>query len=175
METLTGAGVTVLVLGTVIWVNLMGASSWLKGEADVAAETDSQLAVRTICEQLRNAMWVSVSTDGNSISYHLPTKDSNGNFVSPVVWDGVFRKVIVSGSTLYIKESSVTTVLCKDVIATDPLANPPAPYVPFTAGYGAVTPCVTVEVATQQSGPSGKTLYGRNRETIYLRNLQETP
>lgn len=173
VETLTAALITPLVLGGVVLVYLAGATSWSKGHASIAATASSQTGVRTVCELLRNAMWISVSEDGNTVRYRMPLQDSKGDFIIPAQSDSVFRSLTVSGSNLISQVGAGKRIICSHIVSFDPLTRDRTPYRVFTAGPGAVPTSLTVELATSEQAPRGQSTYGRNRETIYLRNMPE--
>lgn len=173
VETLTAALITPLVLGGVIVVYLAGATSWSKGHASISATASSQMGVRTACELLRNAMWISVSSDGATVRYRMPARDEAGDFIVPAQSDGVFRAISVSGSDLVSQVGGTKKVVCSHIIAFDPLTANRTSYKFFTPGPGAVPTSITVELATSEAAPRGQSTYGRNRETIYLRNIPE--
>lgn len=151
-----------------------GANGWVTGEGKIDAEGDTTGAVRTISAHLREAMAVSVDSNGNGVSYRIPVKDVSGNYVVPAVWDGITRRIELRGTTLYLTEGGSERTLCRGVSAYDPLSSGGAgTYRLFTAGGGAIIRQVTVQLVKSAEGARGYTQKGRRRETIYLRNIPE--
>lgn len=174
IETLTAATLTVMALFTSIMVMVSGMNSWAQGQGRINAELQSQRAVRAISSQLRQAMSVVVDADGKGLTYRLPQKDGNGNFIVPAIWDGVTRRVEFSSNKVNLIEGGATTVLCNNVILTDPKSSGgTAPYTPFTAGAGSIVRQITVMVATKWNGKRDQLVSSRVRETIYLRNIPQ--
>jgi hypothetical protein len=153
----------------------MGSTSWIKGSANLDADTSAERAVRRISGELREAMAVTVDAGGQGLSYRLPTKDGSGNFSSPITWDGVNRRIALSGDQIQIVSGAATRVLIKNVTTTDPSTN--AAYQLFTPGAGVVARAITIKVATSvealKKQSNNQTRKSRYRETIYLRNIPE--
>jgi hypothetical protein len=170
LSALVFAGIGVLLVG--------GMSTWIMGEAKVDAESTAELGIRTVTNELRSAMLVTVDSNGLGLTYELPAKDSSGNYVSPLVWDGVSRRFALANSTLYKSYGGSSFGVVTGVTLTDPLSpSGTGTYQIFTPNAGAITRQITVELVTVRDGVTS-TAYNaktnaRNRETIYLRNVPQ--
>ena len=178
MEVVIASSVSALVCAAVSVLLVGGMSSWIMGEAKVDAESTAELGIRTITNELRSAMMVTVDSNGLGLTYELPAKDSNGNYVSPIVWDGGTRRLALTNSTLYKSAGSTSTGVVTGVTLTDPLSpGGTGTYQIFTPNTGTVTRQVTVELVTVRNGVTNyaynATTNARNRETIYLRNVPQ--
>ena len=172
VELLTGAAITILVLVGSMSILVAGSASWAQGLGKIGAETDAQMSVRLISQDLAEAMSVTVDSNGEGLTYRLPSTDGSGNYLLPVTWDGITRRIQVQGNSLVLTAGSATRFLAKDLIFTDPLsANGTGSYQVFTPGPGTVTREVTIEIVTSRSGYRNKTVHSRSRETIFLRNI----
>jgi hypothetical protein len=176
IEVLTAAGMSTMVMFGVILALLSGMKSWAQGESKIVAEQGSQQAVRQISVELREAMSVTVDAGGNSLSYRLPQKDGNGNYVVPAQWDGVNRRIFYqnsdNGNTIKLGPYGHEREICKNVVLQEPLTGGGSSvYRIFSPGAGSITRQLTVMVVTQTSGVSNNKLNSRIRETIYLRNI----
>ncbi|MEQ1822892.1 MAG: hypothetical protein ABL949_10290 [Fimbriimonadaceae bacterium] len=167
--------ISVMVAGGAVASLIMGSSSWIKGSASLDADTSAERAVRRISAELREAMAVTVDGGGQGLTYRLPTKDGSGNFTSPITWDGVTRRIELSGEQIQIISGASTRVLIKNVTTTDPSTN--TAYQLFTPGAGVVARAITIKVATSHVAlkrqSNNQTRKSRYRETIYLRNIPE--
>ena len=171
-ELLTAAAVSVLALIGATSIMISGSAAWAKGMGKIGAETEAQMSVRVIAQQLREAMAVSVDSGGMGLTFKVPSKDANGNFSVPEVPDGVLHRIEAEGNSLVLITGNTKRVLSKDLIFTDPVSNNGASaYKLFTPGSGLVTRQVTIEVATKRFGYKANTVSTRSRETIFLRNI----
>lgn len=171
VEVVVAAGLSTIALFGAVFLFLSGAMSWARGTGRIDAESGANLAVRSVSRELREAMTVTVDSDGAGLSYRLPAKDEDGSFTTPVTWDGVDRRIELQGSQLCVTGSGQTRVICRGVVATDPLSN--STYRIFTAGSGAITRSLTVMIASSRNAEYNKMATSRSRETIYLRNIPQ--
>ncbi len=167
------------ILGTLvifggISIYLSGMENWLRGSERIVAETQSRQAVRAISDQLRQAMAVAVAGDGVSLEFRLPEEDASGNFTVPATWDGVVRRIQYNAGdeTIELVEGANTRVLARNVMPAD-IGGTGAAYDIFTAGPGAITRQLTIKVVTQTNNDASVNALGRQRETIYLRNIPQ--
>lgn len=180
IELVVATGISVIVLGACVGIMCAGSASWATGLGHINADNSAQLAVRMIEKRLQEAMWVQVDPNGMGLSYQLPQTDDKGNYVLPLTWDGVNRRVQVENTNqLAFIDDNNSDVIAKGLIFTDPLSpSGTTPYEIFTPNSGATTNQVTVEVATQSyghktNGASTK-VAARERETVFLRNIPQT-
>jgi hypothetical protein len=172
VEVILSAGITSLVLLAGVSTFLMAMSSWFQGQGTIDAQSGSQLAVRTISKELREAMAVLADEDGLGLSYRLPLVDGDGDYVMPIEWDGIDRRIQLEGADLVIREDDARRVLCSGVVLADSQAGGQA-YRIFTPGAGAVTRSLTVMVVTRKNAQGDTYAASRSRETIFLRNIPE--
>lgn len=172
VEMIISIAISALVIFGGLTVLVGTAASWDKGRARIDAEIESGQTIWFIRDRLREAMEVTVDADGKGLTYRLPLKNANGDFITPVQWDGVVRRFEVRPSgKLVAVDGANERVLVEDVALRDPRNGNPAPYQQFTRGPGGITRTVIVQIVTQrQIRREGTTAYGRNRETVILRN-----
>lgn len=179
LEAMVASSITVMVLGTVTSVYMSTARSWARGSGKIDAEVQSRRAVRSIASELMEAMDVVVDADGNGLTFHVPQKDANGDYVmdalgQPVSEAANRRIYLSSGSILYNDGKGIRT-LARSVITTDPLSTGgSAPYKIFVPGAGSITRQVNVMVATRTGGAASEKVSARKRETVFLRNIVGT-
>lgn len=173
VEVLVASVISFLVLAGAATALLFGMAGWARGQARIDSETQAQQAIRLVSKLLREAMVVNVDANGQGLTYRLPSKDGNGNFNLPATWDGVNRRIEVSGSDLNLVVGGTTRNLASGVILTDPQAGNQA-YRVFTPGAGTITRQLWMKLATStMSGDRRKTMTSRGREMIYLRNIPQ--
>lgn len=181
IEVLTASALSVVATFTAVAVMISGMSSWAKGQGRIMAEGDAQNAVRTISNELREAMAVTVLS-GTAVEYRLPLKDGNGNFVVPAQWDGVTRRIEWSSTDgglglVRVTGGSTNNVICRNVLLRDPQSSGFTPttggstYNIFTAGAGTVTRQLTIMLATRANAAKKEYVVSRSRETVFLRNI----
>jgi hypothetical protein len=176
IEMVLALSLTALVFTVGISTFLLGMSSWFRGESRIGAEGTTEHAVRQIAMTLRTAMSVTVDANGKGLSYRLPAMDGTGTFLSPATWDGVNRRIELDGSSINIKGDNLPNDdICDNVVLTDPLSSGGTqPYTIFKPAAGTITRSLTVMVVAQQGSYNSATpVYGRHRETIYLRNIPQ--
>lgn len=173
IEVLVASVVSFLVLSGAAAALLFGMAGWARGQARIDSETQAQQAIRQVSKLLREAMVVNVDGNGQGLTYRLPVKDDNGGFVLPATWDGLDRRIEISGSDLNLVVDGTTRTLCSGVILTDPLAGNQA-YQVFTPGAGTITRQLWMKLATStMSGDRQQKMTSRGREMIYLRNIPQ--
>lgn len=173
VEVALAASASVLVLTGSIATFVMSTKTWLQGESVIDAGNNANQAMRIISKEMREAMVVTVDANGLGLYYRRPLKDADGNYVMPITWDNVDRRIEMNGSNLQIT-GGTTRVVCKSLQLTDPSsAGGTATYQIFTPGVGSITRSLTIMLVTKRSGLGGKTNTSRIRETIFLRNIPE--
>ena len=173
------SSVSILVIGSTIAMLLSGGRTWAQGESYIQAELDGQQAMRLVSSELREAMRLTVANDGRSVTYQLPRRGNDGNFITPPEADNVNRTVYVVANSngrfdLFLGPVGGARRISSNVILIDPEGvNDPA-YRPFLAGEGTVTREVTVLLVTQTASLGSRRITHRLRETIFLRNIPTT-
>ncbi|MCW5936081.1 MAG: hypothetical protein KIT11_02085 [Fimbriimonadaceae bacterium] len=177
IEVVTATAVSSLVVLSATTVFVTGMATWMRGQHKIEAETQTLRAVRTISDELREAMSVTVDNDGLGLTFVKPDVDENGDFradgLGQPIPDGVNRRIeFVNGSLIY-RDGVGDRVIGRDVVTNDPENNNQR-YRIFTPGAGAVVRQVAVQVVTSTLDDKGVETYSRKREVIYMRNLMET-
>lgn len=164
--------VFVITIGASIY--LMGMQSWLRGESNIESQEGAQVGMQNVISLLRESIYVNVDANGQGLTFNLPSEDANGNIIVPTTWDGVSRRIQLQGTNLvYTWSGGPVEVLATNVSLFDPLSpGGSTPIKIFVPGTGGVTRSLTIMVVqtgakVMQSGP----IYGRRRETLYLRNV----
>lgn len=173
VELLMASGISVGVLFTAVMLFIYGMAQWSRGESFIIAESGSQVAVRSIANELREAMSVTVDGNGLGLSYRLPKKVEDGSWKSPVEWDGVDRRIEYANGSIRVSGGETVRTICANVILTDPEYEGNQAYKVFTAGTGAITRQLMVMVVTKTNEYRQEHMTSRSRETIYLRNVPE--
>lgn len=172
VELLMASTISAGVLFTSVMLFLFGMAQWSRGEAHIAADSGSQVAVRAIAAELREAMAVTVDSDGLGLSYRLPKKNGSGDWITPVEWDGVSRRIFYENGEVRITGDK-NRVLCEHVVLNDPQWDGNHAYKVFSAGAGSITRQLTIMVVTKTNEYKNEWSTSRSRETIYLRNVPE--
>lgn len=195
LETMVTAIVSVMVLGSCLVLYIMGASDWARGENAIDVEASSRQGVRRVSNELRQAYYVSIDANGMGLTYRRPALDNQGNFTLPLVWDGKDRRIFVSNGSLFINDGTGANYrIVRNIVTKDPFLssggqsnriwnlesakndddnNTGNSYRIFTAGPGSVTRSVIIQLVTRNAGGLRAVVFGRNRETIYLRNVPQ--
>ena len=170
-EVTIGAGISSVVLFAGLSTFLLGMRSWVKGEANIEASSSSQKAVRTISNELREAMEITVNASGTRVDFVYPQRESNGTFTSPMVEDGVTRYIERSGTSIILREGNVQRTIAKDVLARKP--GGASDYPLFSTPAGSVNRSLTIEIYASKPSFKGEKIVERSRETLYLRNVPQ--
>ena len=196
IEVLITSLISTMVLMAALSMFVMGSANWARGESAIDVESNSRQGVRRICNELREALYVSIDSDGQGLTYRKPVKDTNGDFVLPITWDGYDRRIYYSSGKILMSDGvSTAWQMARNVILKDPFLtsgsvdrtrimaledsryddsnNSADSYKIFIAGAGSVSRSVTVKLVTRNPGGLRAVVHGRNRETIYLRNIPQ--
>ena len=174
VETLVVTLMSTIVIFASLACFLQGVGSWAKGQSNMTVQDQSRRTVRIISDELRESMSVFVDADGMGLTYRKPRLDAEGNFETPVIWDGVTRRIYCSEGKIYMGPDGDERVICRDVIVTDPkIVGNPA-YKTFVPAAGSITRAVDVKIITSTaSGVDANKVISRKRETVFLRNVPE--
>lgn len=188
MEVIVSSVMSTVVLFGVVSLLLMVMGSWARGEGRMDGENDARQAMRTMSDELREAMLVVIDADGMGLTYRKPAKNVSGDFVLPVAWDGVIRRLFYENGSLWISDGVVKRKIAKNVLTVDPFASAShrlneerkvgavtgTAYKIFTPNPGVVISEVTMMVViSNKGGQSEETVRARKRETVVLRNVPE--
>lgn len=192
VEVVVAAGISTMVIGTGLSIFLATTGAWVKGESQMSQENETRNVVRLVADELREAMWVSIDSDGMGITYRKPVKTGTGEFQVPATWDGLDRRIYLSAGKLLIEpQTGQARVVCRNVLDKDPFAlvtsglsaqtahgsvtgtGAPA-YKVFVSNSGTLTTEVTVQIVTGKgTGRNDEVVRSRKRETVVLRNVPE--
>lgn len=172
IEVVLSAGISVLTLVGGVACFMSGMMSWTKGVGAMDSIASSQNASKLICQQLREAMSVTISNNGGTATFITPQKDESGSYVLPLVSDGVSRQfVLTTDGTLNLVVGNSTRKITSGVLTTDPSTS--ATYQIFSSNTGVVTRRITVQVITSKQGFRNNWTPSRTRESVYLRNVPD--
>jgi hypothetical protein len=172
IESITGASITAMTLVGGVACFVSGMMSWTKGAASIEAMSKSQNAVKLMSQHLREAYKATVSTDGKQVTFQIPSKNPDGSYVIPMVSDNIDRiyKINNSNELVYVVGGS-TTIISKNILATDPATN--ASYRVFNANAGSVSRQLVIQLVTTRQGFRNNWEPNRTRESVYLRNIPQ--
>lgn len=192
VEVVVGSAISFIVLTSAITLFIACVAAWGRGETMMDGENDTRQAIRVVSDELRQAMWVSIDADGMGITYRIPQKDAiTGDYSVPVVWDGVDRRIFLSGSNLRLKGTGgVERTIARNVLTVDPFmlsahqyarkrkygtAAEAAPtYKIFTTNTTGIVSEVTIKIVTgKKGGQVDEWQRTRKRERVVLRNVPE--
>lgn len=171
VEVMVGASISVLTLVAGVACFMAGMQSWLRGEGAISADRSVNETARTVSSELREAVTLTVSADGTTVTYQKPTLDANGRYVMPLAADGVTRRFQFTSGELRQTVASTTWVLAKGIQTIDP--NTGSAYRVFSAANTAIIRQVTFMLVTNHSGFQNAQMSGRIRENIFIRNVPE--
>lgn len=171
IEVVTGASISAVTLIGGVACFMAGMMSWLKGVGSMDSISKSQNSVRLMAQQLREAVSVTISNDGNTVTYQLPLKDPSGSYVLPLTTDSTVRKFTLSNGTLTQTIGATSMKLTDNVLSTDPTTG--SSYKIFTANSGTVTRQVIIQLVTSKQGFRNNWTPSRSRESVYLRNIPQ--
>lgn len=171
VEVVVGAGLSVITLIGGVGCYMAGMMSWMKGVGAMDSISKSQDSVRLVCNQLREAMSVTINESGTVVTYAMPSKDENGSYVLPLASDGVTRNFTLSNGSLTQTVGQNTRLISANVLNIDPATG--ASYKPFSANNGDVTRQVVVTLVTSKQGFRNNWTPSRSRESVYLRNVPQ--
>ncbi|MFM9873949.1 MAG: prepilin-type N-terminal cleavage/methylation domain-containing protein [Fimbriimonadaceae bacterium] len=190
-EVVVASVVSVVVLTSVVTLFITVIAAWARGETTMGTEGETSQIISRVSDELREAMWVSVDGDGYGLTYRKPKKAVGGNFEIPVVWDGIDRRIYLSGTDLKIFDGTSTRILSKNVLKNDPfrlgthmnqmkksnqtVAVEGAPtYKIFVPNSTALVSEITVTVVTgAKGGRPGEWSRAKKRDRVLLRNVPE--
>lgn len=148
--------------------------------ADINTTQRNALALRRMSEVLRDAVTVSISSDGRTVTYQLPRyTTSNDPYTGerelyiPVQGDGVNRTFAV-GTDGRLVDSNGNDVMLTGITLTDPEPTSTQynqSYQPFTLSNIGSRRAISISIiASEKAGPL--TRYARLKTTTLIRNSQ---
>lgn len=172
VEVIIGAGISSIVLFVGVSCFLTCMTGWIRGQTYITSESNATEALRKITTELKEAMSITVNSDGTRVDYVKPLTDGNGNYDMPVQTDGVARRIWIDNGTLSIRRGSTDWVLASNVLSTDP--NTGSSYKVFTPNSGVIVRQIAVLLVTQSTGFKNEQIKSRVRESIFVRNIPLT-
>ncbi len=169
IEALVAAAISVIAIGVGLYIYLSQLGAWAQGRGAIYSMSASQVAVKNVARELQEAILVTVSSDGQSVTYQLPKRDGTGDYVAPAVADGVNRSFSVLAGTLTQTIGGSSRILATNVLLKDPETN--QAFTPFTGDGNALTRRVEIKLGTQKDGSRSQMVSHCASETVYLRNI----
>ncbi|HMS56378.1 MAG TPA: hypothetical protein PKA27_13345 [Fimbriimonadaceae bacterium] len=161
----------------IIGLFVSGLGSFDQTRKAVEVSSDNAQGMRFISERLREAVTISITDSGRTITYTLPrmtnSPDSNTGEIEvqyPVASDGVERSFTVANGELTDTESD--RVLVRNIASVDP--DPESSqynqaYAPFQLTTIGSYRAVTINLITKQQAAQ-KEVYARMKTTVLVRN-----
>lgn len=169
LETLTATSLFSVMLLSGVTLMLNGVSSYERDVTRTSAEADVGKAIRVISEQLRQAVTVTVDTDGQGLTYTLPARQGNGSLVVPITSDGITRRIYrtANGQRLAIDGMNQTSTPLRTFILVEDLApaDVTGPLFNLSPTNRALTIGISSRVTTGQ-----ETFTPRKTEIVKIRN-----
>jgi len=160
VELLTGMMVMMFVILGSLTLLVTGMKSFKKTTADVDITNQNALAVRRMSETLRQAMNVSITNGGKTISFNLPKMGGvdpvtgEKEVQDPLTSDGTARSYTVNFTTGTVVEQPGGRTLVKSIAPTDPLQSSSQygqAYTPFQLTTFGSYRAVTINLITTQT------------------------
>jgi prepilin-type N-terminal cleavage/methylation domain-containing protein len=180
VELLTGMSVmSVVLLGTMTLL-VSGMRSFKRTTVDVDNTNQNANSLRKVSETLRQAMNVTISNSGKTISFNLPAMGGvdpvtgEKELFEPLTSDGVARSYSVDFGTGKLTESPSGRVLMKNIASVDPQtgsAQYNQAYTPFQLTSIGSYRAVTVNLITTQTVIDDKR-FMRMKTTAVVRNVR---
>lgn len=171
IEVVVGSGISVVTLVGGVGCFMAGMMSWMKGVGAMDSISKSQDSIKLMSQQLREAMSVTISDNGATVTYKIPSKDQSGSYVLPLASDGVTRQFKLVNGTLSQITDGNSRVVAANVLSTDPQTE--SAYKVFSANNGDVTRQVVITLITSRQGFRNNWTPSRSRESVYLRNVPQ--
>jgi prepilin-type N-terminal cleavage/methylation domain-containing protein len=178
VELMVAMGLMSLTFAALSAMFLFGLRSYQKTAADTTLNQTNAQGLRRIAETIRQAMSVTISSDGRILTYTLPRLSAAADPVTgekeyqiPLVNDGVARSFTVNTSGNVVDTVS-GRVLVRNVRLTDPDAASSQynqTYQPFSLSNIGSQRAVTVNLITSEN-VLGDLRYARLKTTVVLRN-----
>jgi Tfp pilus assembly protein PilW len=170
---------TVVILGTMTLL-VTGLKSFKKTSSDVDITNQNANAMRKISETLRQAINVTISNSGKTISYNLPQMGSvdpvtgEKELTEPITSDGVNRTFNVDFSTGKLTQNPGNRVLVSNIASTDPQSGSSQynqAYTPFQLTSIGSYRAITINLITTQTVVDNKR-FMRMKSSTVVRNAR---
>jgi hypothetical protein len=157
-----------------------GMKSFKKTTSDVDITNQNANALRRVSETLRQAMSVTISNSGKTISFTLPKMGATDpvtgekELQEPLTSDGVARSYVVDFTGKTLKEMPSGRVMVTNICATDPQPGSSQynqAYTPFQLTTIGSYRAITINLITTQNIISDQR-YMRMKTTAVVRNAK---
>ncbi|MCC6445007.1 MAG: hypothetical protein IT210_16315 [Armatimonadetes bacterium] len=157
MSLLTISGMTLLVSAS---------SHGIKGFEQTAADSDMNLAMQKVAMALRQSMGVAVDGNGLGITYYLPLRDVDGNYLLPLAADAGHRLYLSNGDLI---GTDWGRPVLKDVPTADPETG--STYRIFTLENAVAGVQVVAVKLTVRRNLGSSCANARLKERVLIRNF----
>jgi type II secretory pathway pseudopilin PulG len=179
VELLLGVGLMAFIILGVLSLLITSLRSIERTTTDINLSQPNAQAVRRVSESIRQAMEVTISNSGNTISYRLPKMNATNDPATgekelqiPLEWDGVNRSFSITNGNLV--EMPGNRVLLRNISAVDPQPGSTQfnqSYSKFQLSNLGSQRAITINLITSRD-VQGKTRYSRMRTTVVIQNLK---
>jgi len=181
VELMVGVSLTALLIVSGLTLFTEGLSSLHRTDTRLDLTQEGALAMRRITESLREACSIEISSDGRTLYYELPLRNTvpdpltgEYEFVNPIVSDGIERSYYVINGTLYSQEGDKAPIaLVSGISLKDPEKgssfSSPYPVFSFTS-LGSLKG-VRITLISEQKTPR-RLEYSRMSSVVELRNIK---
>ena len=180
VELMTALGLFSIVFFGAASLYVAGLRSYYSTSTDADLAQKNAQGIRRVVETLREAVSLSINSDGTQITFQSPKKAGSADpvtgeteYIVPVVGDGVAKTFTVTTGGNLVEGSSGRT-LCKNIVTTDPYPQSSQynqKYMPFQFASVGSSKAVSVNLITYQNLGTRKR-YARMKTTVLLRNVQ---
>lgn len=180
VELLAGMTVMATVLFGTLSLLVTGMKSFRKTSTDVDITNQNANALRRVSETLRQAMSVTISNSGKTISFVLPRMGSvdpvtgEKELLEPLTGDGVSRSYVVDFTSRTLKEFPSGRTLVKNISPVDPLPGSTQykqAYTPFQLTTIGSYRAITINLITNENIISDER-FMRMKTTAVVRNAK---
>jgi hypothetical protein len=158
---------------------LSGLRSFDRTTVDIDISQKNAQGIRRVVETVREAVTVSISNNGQTLTYTLPARTAavdpvtgEREYVDPPVSDGVTRSFVIANGEL--RSNPGNRLLVRNILTADPEPGSSQfeqPYSPFQLTTIGSRRAITVNIITGTSG-GGTQRYARMKTTVLVRNAQ---
>jgi len=180
VELMAALSLILLTISGVVALTIGGLRSFQRTSSGIDMSEANARSLRRVAQNLREAVTVTVNTDGTVIQYQMPRYASTidpitgeREILDPLQADGIVREYRVSGGQLIDGVSGRTLVRNVTLVDPDPSSSQyNQTYRPFHVGTVGSSQAVTVTLMTRTTLVSGTPLFWRLKTTVLLRNAR---
>jgi hypothetical protein len=180
VELLSGMSTMVVVLLGTLTLLVTGLKSFKKTSSDVDITNQNANSMRKISETLRQAMNVTISNSGKTITFNLPRMGAvdpvtgEKELLEPLTSDGVSRSFNVDFAAGKLTQNPGGKILISNLAATDPLQGSSQynqAYTPFQLTTIGSYRAITINLITTQTVVENKR-FMRMKSSTVVRNAR---